>query len=123
MDHDLHSGEDELGAWSNRTLIDADGRVAICFGLAVTLYFRDGHIEPKRRAVLDCFNDYESVAGTALTWHCVGARSRRMSRVSALRDHDMSPYLLSKLWNEPAAYEHAWAFFWHDGVDRDDASP
>ncbi len=123
MNHDLHSGDDELRAWSNRTVVDTDGRVAICFGLAATLYFRDGHVEKQRRAVLDCFNDYESVAGNHLTWHGVGARSGRMSRVDALRSRDMSPYLLSEKWTEPAAHEHAWAFNWHGGVNRDDASP
>lgn len=123
MSHDSLSPDDDLATWSNRTVVDSDGRVAICFGLAATLYFRDGYTERKRRAALDCFNEYEPIAGSALTWHCVGAGSNRMSRVSALRNRDMSPYLLSDKWNEPNASDHGWAYNWHGGADGDDASP
>ncbi len=112
-----------LDAWGDLQIHDEDGRVAICFGLAATLYFHDGHSDEKRRAALECFNEYEHMFGASLRWHCVGANSRRFSPVSKLQSRDMSPYMLSPKWNKPEAADQGWAFYWHGGEHPDDASP
>lgn len=112
-----------LTTWEEARVRHRDGRVPICFGLAATLYFHEGHTEEKRRASLECFNEYERMCGSYLRWHSVSANSRRMSSVGNLQSRDMSPYLLSPKWNEPEAREHGWAFYWHGGEHPDDASP
>ena len=112
-----------LKKWEETLVRDEDGRIAICFGLAATMYFHDGHTEEKRQASLECFNEYDRMCGASLRWHCVGATSGRMSPVHKLRSRDMSPYLLSPKWNTPEARENAWAFYWHGGEHPDDASP
>jgi hypothetical protein len=112
-----------LRKWEEALVRDEEGTIAICFGLAATLYFQNGHTEEKRRASLECFNEYERLCGALLRWHCVGADSRRMSPVAKLRSRDMSPYLLSPKWNQTESREHAWAFYWHGGEHPEDASP
>ena len=111
-----------LTTWEKILVRHNDGRIAIRFGLAATLYFHEGHTEEKRRASLECFNEYECMCGTSLRWHSVSANSRRMSSVGKLRNRDMSPYMLSPKWNEPEARDHGWAFYWHDGKHQNDAS-
>lgn len=119
------TGDDwkSLTTWEEALVRHKDGRIPICFGLAATLYFHDGHTEEKRRASLECFNEYECMCGVSLRWHSVSAQVRRMSPVAKLRNRDMSPYMLSPKWNEPEAREHGWAFYWHGGKHHDDASP
>jgi hypothetical protein len=116
------SGSDWTGlnAWDSLQTHDEDGRVAICFGLAATLYFHDS--DEKRRAALECFNEFEHLIGASLRWHCVGANSRRFSPVSKLQSREMSPYMLSKKWNTPEAADQGWAFYWHGGEHPEDAS-
>lgn len=111
-----------LGEWEETQVRHEDERVAICFGLAATLYFHEGHTEEKRRASLECFNEFERLCGSSLRWHCVGAESMRFSPVAKLHSRDMSPYLLASKWQQEEAREHAWAFYWHGGKHRDDAS-
>ncbi len=113
----------DLNRWKNETIADSKGRIAICFGLSATWYFSAGHSEGKRRAVLDCFNEYEQIVRPALTWHAVGAEVRQFHRVAALKSRDMSPYLLSPKWQSEEAREHGWAFYWHGGERKEDASP
>jgi hypothetical protein len=57
-----------LEKWQEARLQDDNGVIAIRFGLAATLYFRDGHTLEKRRAALACFEDYDRLCGSALNW-------------------------------------------------------
>jgi TseV toxin immunity protein TsiV len=112
-----------LTKWGESLVRDEDGRVAICFGLAATLYFHDGHSEEKRRASLECFDEYDRMCGASLHWCYASASSSRMSSVEKLRSRDMSPFLLSPQWDALEAHEHGWGFYWHGGAQPDDASP
>jgi len=60
-----------LAVWEQTEVRDEDKDVAICFGLAVTMYFRDGHMADKRGAVLECFREYDRLCGSALRWWVV----------------------------------------------------
>jgi hypothetical protein len=110
-----------LEAWDQTLVRDDEGDVAICFGLAVDFYFRDGQTPEKRRAVLECFSEYERLFETSLRWWVVENKS--ISSVAKLKNRDMSPYLLSPKWETPEAYEEAWSFVWHGGERKEDASP
>jgi hypothetical protein len=112
-----------LSKWSETLVHDEDGRVALCFGLAATLYFRDGHTREKRQASLECFNEYDRMCGPSLRWCYASASSSRLGSVEKLRSRDMSPFLLSPEWDAPEAREHGWGFYWHGGLHPDDASP
>ena len=112
-----------LTKWGESLVQDEDGRIAIRFGLAATLYFYDGHTEEKRRASLECFNEYNRMCGASLRWCYASASSSRMGRVEKLQNRDMSPFLLSPMWDASEAREHGWGFHWHGGEHPDDASP
>ena len=118
-----HADWAQLSRWTEASVQDEDGTVMIRFGLAATLYFRNGHAEDKRRAALECFNEFHDLCRGWLRWQGVGADAMRMSPVAKLQSHDMSPFLLSSRWNEAAAREHPWFFYWHGGERPDDASP
>jgi hypothetical protein len=112
-----------LEKWQEARLQDDNGVIAIRFGLAATLYFRDGHTLEKRRAALACFEDYDRLCGSALNWCYASANSARMRAVKKLRDRDMSPFLISPTWDSPEADDQGWAFRWHGGENPKDASP
>jgi len=111
-----------LAKWNETLVRDEDDTIAICFGLSVTLYFHNGHTAEKRRASLECFNEYEKLCGSSLRWHRVTANSSRFSPTAKLRNRDMSPYLLSSEWEQEELRDQAWAFYWHGGDHKDDAS-
>lgn len=111
----------ELKSWESRQVCDKDGNVVLCFGLAIDFYFRGGETAEKRSAMLQCFQDYESLCGPMLSWWVVENKSLRA--VAKLKVRDMSPYLLSPKWETPDAYEEACTFVWHGGQCREDASP
>ena len=117
-----HTDWKQLEPWQDTQVISEDGRIPICFGLAATLYFHEGHSEDKRHAALDCFNEFDELCGSSLRWHRVSAETSRFNSVKKLRSRDMSPYLLSRKWDSPEAYDHAWSFYWHGGRNKDDAS-
>lgn len=110
-----------LERWGQVSEKSSDGVVAFCLGLAATMYFRGGHTDRKRRAALECVQEYLALCGSSLRWWVVEGRT--ISPVSKLKSLDMSPYLLSRKWNTPAAHDEPWALLWHGGEDRDDASP
>ncbi|TPM48428.1 DUF3396 domain-containing protein [Mesorhizobium sp. B2-2-3] len=114
---------ESLRHWQETSIQDDEGQTGICFGLAVTMYFNSGHTKEQRIAALECFNEYDDMIGKLLRWHSVGAESGRMSPVTKLQSRDMSPYLLSALWETDDARDHAWAFCWHGGKRPYDASP
>jgi len=118
----IHDDWTSLATWEEALVRDKNGTIPIRFGLAATLYFRDGHMEEKRRASLECFNEYERLCGASLRWHRVTSDSSRFSPVAKLRSRDMSPYLLSPKWNQSEARDHAWAFYWHSGEHQNDAA-
>jgi Type VI immunity for VRR-NUC len=97
--------------------VDEDGRVVLRPGLIVTLYFHRGHTAQKRRAVLECFNEYLRLAGTHLKWWVV--EDGRFSSVAKLASRDISSYLLSDKFEQ---FDRDWAFMWHGGEHKDDAS-
>lgn len=110
-----------LSPWEQISETYKDGDVVFCLGLGVTWYFRDGHTDEKRRAALDCMNDYLALCGPSLRYWVVEGKS--LSPVAKLKSRDMSPYLLSPKWNTPEAEDEAWAFLWHGGQRKEDASP
>ena len=111
----------DLTHWGETKVEDDDGRIAICFGLSATLYFREGHSAAKRTASLACFNEFAGTFGGSLNWYFAGQGP--FHRVSKLRNRDMTPYLLSPKWENDEAREHAWAFYWHGAEQPEDASP
>ncbi|HYO73708.1 MAG TPA: type VI immunity family protein [Archangium sp.] len=110
-----------LAMWERNAVTDDQGDVAMCFGLAVTMYFRAGHTEEKRRAILECFDEYQRLCGSALRWWVT--EDKWLSPVTKLKSRDMSPYLLSRKFEEPAAYDRTWAFLWHGAEKKESASP
>jgi hypothetical protein len=110
-----------LAVWEQTEVRDEDQDVAICFGLTVTMFFRDGHTADKRSAVLECVREYDHLCGPALRWWVV--EGKNFSRVEKLKNRDMAPYLLSPKWETPEAYREVWALFWHGGEDEEDANP
>lgn len=114
---------DDLAAWNDAEVRNKHEIRSLCFGLAATFYFRDGHTERKRRAALACFDDYDARFGSSLRWCQASAETSRLGRVDKLRSRDMSPYLLSPKWDTPEAHDRAWAYYWHGGEHKHDASP
>jgi hypothetical protein len=100
--------------------VEVDGRVALCCGLTVTLYFEDGWTQRQRRALLDVVNEYLGWAGPRLRWWFT--EGRRFSKVASLQSTDMSRYLLSPKYEQPDS-DLKWSFMWHGGVHKEDSSP
>jgi hypothetical protein len=110
-----------LKVWEGKQVKDAEGDVALCFGLAIDFYFRGGETADKRRAMLECFREYESLCGPSLRWWVV--ENKALRSVAKLKVRDMSPYLLSTKWETSEAHEEACTFIWHGGERKEDASP
>jgi len=96
---------------------DAKGRVIMRVGVIVTLYFHHGHSLHKREGVLRCFREYQQMCGEQLRWWVVEGET--FNPVSKLRNRDMAPYLLSAKFEQ---FDQSWAFFWHGGDRKEDAS-
>lgn len=99
--------------------VDDKGRLVVRFGLIATLYFHKGHNLEKREAVLECFNEYMEMCGEHLRWWVV--EGGHFGPVAKLKSRDMAPYLLSPKFAESES-ERPWAFFWHGGEHKEDAS-
>lgn len=97
--------------------VDSDGYVVLRFGFIATLYFRNGHSMDKRKAIIECFKEYNDLCGEYLRW-CV-VDGERFSPVTPLTSRDISYYLLSPKLEQS---DMAWAFFWHGGEREEDAS-
>lgn len=98
---------------------DDRGVAVVLIGTVLTLYFRNGHCRDVRNAVLDCFNEYLLLHGNKFRWWVT--EGGHPSPVASLTDKDMTPYLLSDKYERPDS-DLNWAFLWHGGERREDAS-
>ena len=69
---------------------DDAGRVVLRLGLLVTWYFHHGYTLEKRRAVADCYDEFQASFGERLRWRVVeGGRfsgAKRKRRFACLRN-------------------------------------
>jgi hypothetical protein len=91
-----------------------DGREALKLGLLLTLYFDNGHALERRKAVIDCFNDFWMSYGSKLHW----AMNSTVNYWYDLSKRSVSP---------PAGWlavdsEEGWEFKYHGGARVDSAS-
>lgn len=85
----------------------------------MTIYFKDGYTERKRRVLLDVVNEYLNWAGERLQWWFT--EGQLFSKVSSLQSKDMSRYLLSSKYEQPDS-DLKWSFMWHGGINKEDAN-
>jgi hypothetical protein len=100
--------------------LDDEGRVVICFGVLLTVYFHDGWRRDRREAVLSCFEEFEPRFRSRLNWWV--KEGGHPSPTAKLRSRSMAPYLLSNRLGSPDSAMN-WAFRWHGGRTPADASP
>ena len=98
-------------------LTDDVGRVVLRLGLIATWYFHDGYTLEKRRAVVDCYDEFQASFGEKLRWRVVEG-----GRFSGARDKkNLATYLLDPKFGAPKS-ERNWAFIYHGGELKEDAS-
>ena len=95
------------------TLMDGD-REALLLGSLLTLYFDNGHTPEGRRAVVECFEDYQAVCGQHLRWVAD-------SKLSGWHDITKSPSPSPKHWL-PSYPDESWEFTYHGSQKHDAAS-
>ncbi|MDY6994780.1 MAG: hypothetical protein SVR94_19515, partial [Pseudomonadota bacterium] len=92
-----------------------EGKKRLGFGFYMTVYFEEGHLSAKRRAVLEVFEDYWSLCGQQLKW------------VTHPHTHvwqHITPQILPNKWlMQQAEEKYVWDFCYHGGDNFDDCSP
>jgi hypothetical protein len=96
---------------------DDVGRVVLRLGLVATWYFHDGYKLEKRRAVADCYDEFQASFGERLRWrvveggHFSGARHKK----------NLGTYLLAPKFAAPNSDKN-WSFLYHGGERKEDVS-
>jgi hypothetical protein len=96
---------------------DDAGRVILRLGLLATWYFHGGHTLEKRRAVADCYDEFQASFGERLRWRVV--EGGRFSGAKPKRN--LATYLLAPGF-AAAKSDKNWAFVYHGGERKEDAS-
>lgn len=98
---------------------DDKGRVIWRLGLVATWYFRQGYTLERRRAVLECYDEFQAAFGERLRWRVV--EGGRVHLVAGLQSRDLSSYLQAPDFAYPES-EKNWAILFHGGEQQEDAS-
>jgi hypothetical protein len=97
---------------------DEEGRVVLRVGLVATWYFHEGYTLEKRQAVADCYDEYQASFGEHLRWRVVEgglfgpAKRKRRNHL----DYLLKPGFAA------AKSDNNWAFIFHGGENKEDAS-
>jgi hypothetical protein len=98
---------------------DEKGRVVLRLGLVATWYFHQGYTLEKRRAVIECYDEFQAAFGNHLRWWVIEGGHFRP--VAKLKSRDLGPYLLKPDFAAPDS-EKNWAILFHGGEQKEDAS-
>ena len=99
--------------------VDDAGRVILRLGLVATWYFHQGYTLEKRRAVVDCYDEFQAAFGERLRWWVI--EGGRFRPVATLKSRDLGPYLLAPKF-AAAESEKNWSLLFHGGERKEDAS-
>ncbi|MGY8682689.1 type VI immunity family protein [Bradyrhizobium sp. UFLA05-153] len=108
-----------MNAFELGTSIDSlpfvDGKPTLCAAFYVTLYFEDGHLEEKRQACIDLFEDYSKMGGEAFKWRwCTDPKSHRWRR--------FAPDYHPRCWHLELQ-GNVWQYCYHSGETYDNCAP
>ena len=98
---------------------DDAGRVVLRLGLLATWYFQQGYTPEKRRAVVECYDEFQTAFGEHLRWWVIEGGHFRP--VAKLKSRDLSSYLLKPGFATPES-EKNWSILFHAGEQKEDAS-
>jgi hypothetical protein len=112
-------GTQELPEAQELTVRDEDGLVVLQIGFSITFYFKEGHTQPVRERVAQCFDIYRLLCGPHLKWAHPG--NRGFQKLDKPADKDPSQWL-----REPDSdgqlMSSGWEFYWHGGKTKEEAN-
>ncbi len=102
----------------NFSITDEENRVLLQGALIATFYFKNGHLQQKKQAVLHCIKQYVQQCSQHLKWVYPSFDTDHSGyrAVSGLYDFELDDYLLNR------DEDFAWEFGSHSGATAEEAS-